>query len=126
MMELLGPMPKSYAMAGKQFENFFAKDGDKYTYRRIKGLSHFPLRKLLIEKYRLKQQEAEMFADFLMQMLKWYPSERATAQEMLEHPWLKMPDDYQFRMSDLEYKKFCLKQKIDNVNESPLKKDKFV
>ena len=45
---------------------------------------------------------------------------------MLEHPWLKMPDDYQFRMSDLEYKKFCLKQKIDNVNESPLKKDKFV
>ena len=72
-------MPKSYAMSGKQFENFFVKDGDKYTYRRIKGLSHFPLRKLLIEKYRLKQQEAEMFADFLMPMLKWYPGDRATA-----------------------------------------------
>ena len=59
MMELLGPMPKSYAMAGKQFEHFFQKDNSKYSFKRIKGLSHFPLRKLLVEKYRLKPVEAE-------------------------------------------------------------------
>jgi len=29
---------------------------------------------------------------------------------MLEHPWLKMPDDYNFKMDDLEYKKYKLKQ----------------
>ena len=37
-----------------------------------------------------------------------------------------MPEDYQFRMTDLEYKKFCLKQKIENVSDQPVKKDKFV
>lgn len=45
---------------------------------------------------------------------------------MLNHPWLKMPDDYSFKMTDLEYKKYNLKQKIDVVNEQHLKKDKFV
>ena len=29
---------------------------------------------------------------------------------MLEHPWLSMPDDYSYRMSDLEFQKFTLKQ----------------
>ena len=38
MMELLGPMPLEYAMAGKNFENFFVKEGGKYKYRRIRGL----------------------------------------------------------------------------------------
>lgn len=56
MMELLGPMPKCFAMAGKQFEKFFAIDEDtgRYTFQRIHGLKHFPLKKLLQDKYRLK------------------------------------------------------------------------
>jgi hypothetical protein len=59
MMELLGPMPLSYTMAGNKFHNFFVKEEDKYSFRKIKGLTHFPLKKLLIEKYHLKQEEAE-------------------------------------------------------------------
>lgn len=59
MMELLGPMPKSYAMAGKLFDKFFQKENSRYSFRSIKGLTHFPLRKLLVEKYRLKPVEAE-------------------------------------------------------------------
>lgn len=58
-----------------------------------------------------------MFADFLMQILKWYPSDRPTAQKMLSHPWLSMPDDYNYKMSDMEYKLYDLKEqakKIDN------------
>lgn len=51
-----------------------------------------------------------MLADFLLPMLKWLPKDRASAQQMLDHPWLKMPDDYNFKMDDLEYKKFKLKQ----------------
>jgi serine/threonine-protein kinase SRPK3 len=54
MMELLGPMPKDYAMAGKQFDHFFEKVGSVYKYRRIKGLRHFPLKRILTDKYRLK------------------------------------------------------------------------
>jgi serine/threonine-protein kinase SRPK3 len=62
MMELLGPMPKNFAISGKNFDNFFTKEGNshnKYAFRRIKGLSHFPLKKLLFDKYRFKPAEAE-------------------------------------------------------------------
>ncbi len=79
MMELLGPMPKAYAMAGKQFDHFFVNEDGKYRYRRIRGLQHFPLKKLLIDKYRLKVHEAEMLAEFLLPMLTWYPTKRASA-----------------------------------------------
>lgn len=61
-----------------------------------------------------------------MQMLKWRPSERATAQQMLEHPWLKMADNYNFKMSDLEFKKYTLKTTIQTVNEQALSKDPLV
>lgn len=61
MMELLGPMPKNFAIAGKNFDNFFLKDPQtgKYHFRRIRGLKHFPLKKILTDKYRLKHKEAE-------------------------------------------------------------------
>lgn len=63
-----------------------------------------------MQKYRFKPNEAHMLADFLLPILKWYPSDRPSAQTMLQHPWLSMPDDYNFKMSDLEYQKFQLKQ----------------
>jgi serine/threonine-protein kinase SRPK3 len=111
MIELLGPMPKSFALAGKQLQKFFEYDTltGQYNFRRIHGLKHVPLKKLLQDKYRIKTQEAEMLADFLLPMIKWLPKERASAQKMLDHPWLKMPDDYNFKMDDLEYKKYKLK-----------------
>ena len=40
-----------------------------------------------------------------MKMLTWYPDTRATAQEMLDHPWLKMPANYDYKMNDEEYEK---------------------
>ena len=111
MMELLGPMPKSFAMAGKQFENFFAFDEfkGKYSYKKISGLQYFPLKSLLIEKYKLKVVEADALAEFLMLILKWQPKERASAEELLSHRWLTMPGDYNFKMTDLEFKKYKLK-----------------
>ena len=42
---------------------------------------------------------------------------------MLEHYWLKMPDDFNYRMSDLEYKKFKLKSTIESVHDEYLKAD---
>lgn len=125
MMELLGPMPMNFAVSGKNFDNFFHFDEftGKQTFKKIQGLKHFPMRKLLLEKYRLKSNEAEMLADFLMKMIQWYPSDRATAQQMLDHPWFSMPDDFNYRMSDLEYKKFKLRQTIENVNDDFLTQD---
>jgi serine/threonine-protein kinase SRPK3 len=81
MMELLGPMPKNFALAGKNFSNFFEKDEKtgKYTFKRIKGLKHYPLKKLLMNKYRFKALEADQLSDFLLKMLQWYPTDRDTA-----------------------------------------------
>jgi hypothetical protein len=33
-----------------------------------------------MEKYRIKEEEAENLSDFLTPMLGWYPEKRATAQ----------------------------------------------
>ena len=35
--------------------------------------------------------QAELMADFLRPMLEFEPERRATAQEMLSHPWLEAP-----------------------------------
>jgi hypothetical protein len=32
-----------------------------------------------MEKYRIKEEEADSFAEFLVPMLEWYPHKRATA-----------------------------------------------
>jgi len=53
MIEMLGPMPRSFAMAGSCFDKFYKKSGDDYIFARIGGLVHFPLERILIEKHRL-------------------------------------------------------------------------
>jgi len=44
-----------------------------------------------------------------MQILKWDPKDRPTAQQMLEHPWFKMADNYDCKMSEMEFKLFELR-----------------
>lgn len=100
MIELLGPMPKNFALSGKNSKRFFDSTGHL---RRIRGLNYWPLHRVLIEKYRFVPKEAEALADFLQNMLIWYPEKRATAQEMLEHPWLKMKRNDHFKMDPEEY-----------------------
>jgi len=46
-----------------------------------------------MEKYRIKEKFAKEFSDFLRPMLTWYPNQRASAQEMLKHPWLNTDGD---------------------------------
>ena len=81
MIELLGPMPRDYAIAGTFFEKFFRKDplSGKWVFKNIARLSHIPLNRMLIEKHHFKKHEADMLAEFLMPMLKWYPHERPSA-----------------------------------------------
>ncbi len=75
-------MPKTYALAASNFEKFFRQDPTtgKFVFAKIGGLKHYPLEKLLTEKYRYKQDEALLLADFLMQMLKWFPTSRSSAK----------------------------------------------
>jgi hypothetical protein len=38
-----------------------------------------------MEKYRIKEPEAQALSDFLTPMLDWVPAKRATAQQMISH-----------------------------------------
>ena len=55
MMELLGRMPKSMAYGAQRYKRFFNTQGHL---NRIKGLNFWPLKKVLVEKYRIKDDEA--------------------------------------------------------------------
>ena len=40
-----------------------------------------------------------------MPMLEYYPYKRATARELLRHPWLSMPANFDYKISDIEIEK---------------------
>jgi serine/threonine-protein kinase SRPK3 len=47
--------------------------------RKISGLSYWPVKKVLMEKYLIKENEAQAFADFMGPMLEWHHDRRASA-----------------------------------------------
>eukprot|EP00352_Strombidinopsis_acuminata_P003334 CAMPEP_0176387682 /NCGR_PEP_ID=MMETSP0126-20121128/36969_1 /TAXON_ID=141414 ORGANISM="Strombidinopsis acuminatum, Strain SPMC142" /NCGR_SAMPLE_ID=MMETSP0126 /ASSEMBLY_ACC=CAM_ASM_000229 /LENGTH=234 /DNA_ID=CAMNT_0017755437 /DNA_START=1900 /DNA_END=2604 /DNA_ORIENTATION=- len=108
-MELLGRMPANLALSGKHSRKFFDSRGHL---RRINGLGYWPLKKVLMEKYRIKEAEALALQDFLLPMLRWHHDRRATAEEMLKHPWLNMSANYDYKYTDKEYDIMKLKMKV--------------
>jgi len=86
IMELLGPMPSSVALKGKHASKYFTSKGEL---RKIKTLKFWGLASVLYEKYKLDKEEAESLSSFLIPMLQYVPGERLTAQQLLQHPWLK-------------------------------------
>lgn len=52
-------------------------------------LNPWPLINVLEEKYLWISSLAEEFSNFLLSMLIYDPSKRSTAQESLNHPWLR-------------------------------------
>ncbi len=65
----------------------------------------------------MREKEAESLADFLLPMLEWYPEKRATAQEMLKHPWLNMKSNYDTAMDEAEFQKMMLRAKLMGKDE---------
>ena len=76
MMELLGRMPKNLALSGKHSKKYFDSRGNL---RRIKDLRYWPVKKVLTDKYLIREEEAQAFSDFLLPMLEWHHDRRATA-----------------------------------------------
>lgn len=70
-----------------------------------------------MEKYHFKEAESQGIADFLLPMLEWDPQKRATAQQMLSHPWLAMPANYDTMMKEKEYKHMSLLKKLNGEDE---------
>ena len=69
-------MPKSMAKGGVRCRRFFNRAG---ALRRIQGLNFWPLKKVLMEKYKFNLVEATSFAEFLEPLLAWDPNKRQSA-----------------------------------------------
>lgn len=84
-----------------------------------------------MEKYRIKEHEADALTDFIMPMLEYYPEKRISAQELLKHPWLSMPADFDYLMTEREYEKMMMikknaKKEKSNVNPDEVIKNDLV
>ena len=84
--EALGKIPKRLALKGKFARDFFNRHGEL---RHIKKLQHWPLVDVFVEKYGIDEEEASELSSFLLPMLEYEPTARATAKQCLEHPFLK-------------------------------------
>jgi hypothetical protein len=91
MIELIGSFPQKLLQAGKTSNEYFTRRGEL---RNIHQLKAWGLRDVLHDKYKLSLRDAEELAAFVNPMLTLDPDRRATAIEMLRHPWLAgMADD---------------------------------
>eukprot|EP01096_Ripella_sp_DP13-Kostka_P018153 TRINITY_DN9723_c0_g1_i1.p1 TRINITY_DN9723_c0_g1~~TRINITY_DN9723_c0_g1_i1.p1 ORF type:complete len:512 (+),score=215.37 TRINITY_DN9723_c0_g1_i1:62-1537(+) len=88
ILELLDQnMPKDL-LSGKDARNYF--EGGKLI--AFKTLKVWVLADVLEQKYKMPREEAEEIAGFMSPMLKLHPADRASAAEMLQHPWLADAD----------------------------------
>ncbi|KAF1800170.1 kinase-like domain-containing protein, partial [Mucor lusitanicus] len=87
IIELMGPISKSYALSGKNSSEFFTHKGEL---RHIHRLKYWSLEDVLHDKYGYRRREAEEIASFLDPMLAY--SNRARAYDLVNHPWLHGAD----------------------------------
>ncbi|AWP09597.1 putative SRSF protein kinase 1 [Scophthalmus maximus] len=87
MIELLGKIPRHYALSGKYSQEYFTNRGDL---KHITKLKPWGLLEVLVDKYEWPREEADCFTDFLLPMLELIPEKRATAADCLRHPWLAL------------------------------------
>ena len=118
-IELLGKIPKNFALSGTGSKHFFSKEGKLV---RINSLHQCLLKDVLIKKYHFKKKEAKNLNDFLTPMLEYCPEKRASAKQMLAHPWLNMEEDDNCIMSEWELEKMNFieeiqKEKLSEENE---------
>ncbi|KAF9583002.1 serine/threonine protein kinase, CMGC group [Lunasporangiospora selenospora] len=85
-----GYYPKRLALNGKYSQELFNRKGDL---RHIHKLRIWPLHDVVNEKYMMPRPEADFLANFLNRMLILDPLQRASAEEMVQHPWLFVKDE---------------------------------
>lgn len=86
IIELLGELPSYLLSTGRYVRTFFNSRGQL---RNIAKLKFWPLKDVLVEKYKFPAEEAQDIADFLLPMLELDPRKRADAGGMINHPWIK-------------------------------------
>eukprot|EP01129_Flabellula_baltica_P014459 TRINITY_DN691_c0_g1_i1.p1 TRINITY_DN691_c0_g1~~TRINITY_DN691_c0_g1_i1.p1 ORF type:complete len:295 (+),score=59.80 TRINITY_DN691_c0_g1_i1:808-1692(+) len=89
MIELLGHIPKHISSGGKNSNIYFNRRGQLL---KIKNLKFWPLKDVLMDKYKYEEDEAGVISEFILSMIQFIPSQRATATEALSHPFVSGVD----------------------------------
>lgn len=89
MAELLGDIPQSLKTDGKYSKRLFNRHGEL---RNIRQLDLWGLDMVLVEKYKMSPTQAGEISSFLLPLLNMQQTERVTAEQALQHPWLKEVD----------------------------------
>ena len=110
-IQLLGKIPKKLVSRGANSNKYFNKLG---KLKRINGKKKLNIKDILIDKYYFKEKEAQALTDFIMPMLEYFPEKRATARQMLKHPWLNMTQNFDYLMNNDEIIKNSMKVKNNN------------
>lgn len=90
-------MPKNFCLSGAYSHKYFDKYGNL---KRKKDINPKTIKDILTKKYFFIEDEAKALNDFLLPMLEYYPSKRATAKQMLGHPWLNMPPNFDYLLNE--------------------------
>ena len=106
MIGLIGLPPKSLLNRGESSMGFFDTDGGK-PHKSSSNVTDDRLLTLLLSgnfRYpdlvprnftfenslqEIQGEDKNLFVDFAKKMITWLPKDRATAQELLLHPWLE-------------------------------------
>ncbi|XWV25671.1 hypothetical protein QJ856_gp0082 [Tupanvirus deep ocean] len=87
MEKMLGPIPIQMKKASKRSKFLYDKNRN-YHIKNVQEFQQTPLKERLVKQFLFTEEDAEQIYDFLMCGLRYDPSERMTAKEMLEHPWI--------------------------------------
>ena len=98
-ISVCGKMPRNFVERGLYSKKYFDKKG---KLKRIGEINHIDLKNILVKKHHLKENEAQALWDFLKPMLEYFPEKRISARELLRHPWLKMPNIDNGKLSDYD------------------------
>eukprot|EP00188_Purpureofilum_apyrenoidigerum_P001458 Plantae.Rhodophyta-Purpureofilum_apyrenoidigerum.ctg17992.p1 GENE.Plantae.Rhodophyta-Purpureofilum_apyrenoidigerum.ctg17992~~Plantae.Rhodophyta-Purpureofilum_apyrenoidigerum.ctg17992.p1 ORF type:complete len:463 (-),score=65.75 Plantae.Rhodophyta-Purpureofilum_apyrenoidigerum.ctg17992:514-1902(-) len=111
MMELLGPMSRNFVLSGARSSEYFTPQAEL---RHIRRLNFWSLRDVLREKYMHSPADSDMLSSFIMPMLMFEPSRRATARQCLQHPWMQ----FEYPRGDLQMNNFDDRRRLDDDEDS--------
>ncbi|KAI8997034.1 kinase-like domain-containing protein [Pilobolus umbonatus] len=86
MLELMRTVPKSLISGGEFSRDFFDRSGKM---KHIHKLRYRRLRDVLHDTFLIRPEDADSISAFLLPMLEMDMAKRASANQMLEHEWLK-------------------------------------
>lgn len=83
MYQLLGRPPRQFIKGGRDFFN------SKGHLKHNPDIKNFNLRKHMVTEFEYSKRIANEICDYLFNMIKYIPSERATAERLLAHKFIK-------------------------------------